>query len=792
MLFMRFIGVSVDWTNSYVPAFTVAGILNPVMCLCSLQLVGRLKRIDAAWLKLVPVALVLAALPLAAAEVRPDLELANPALAIRLDPQSRGALASLVDRHSGRDFIAAAKPSTLFRLRLTGSDGKAREVTAADAGAWEHSVTRTPTGGELVLRYRNLLGEAIHVECRLRLGSGDGLSHWQIAVENHSPWSVQSVIYPVLQATSPLGPDWADDRLLSPGYWSGALRFSQGPKDPFPQGGRQLYPGPAPVQFLAYYDALAGLYVATYDSEAQPKHLGFLSLPGGVDLSVQHEVWKAAGQAWTMPYDVVVGTFQGDWQAAADIYKKWAVGQPWCARKLTARTDIPAWFLEGRPFVRFLPRAGEYTGAGMPPRAPDLFRSRPPLPSPGLLPRTPALFARVGRALGAPFVVVEYGWEKQAMWVNPDVFPPYGGDDLFRRHAAALRRDGNVLCAYISGTHWGVKKTGRDDYDGWEVFRRRGVDAAATAADQQPIVDRRPWTSNVRLCIGSPVTRDVMLDMVRGLVERGVGFVQYDQNVGGSAYECHNRKHSHPPGYGAWMSDATREFMQAARSTGKALDPGFVLTMEQPGEYHIPYLDGFNDRPYRSSPYGESVPVFNYLYHEYAVSFGGDAELGLHCPEANLIRLARSFAAGLLVEGPTLGPSYDWPGEELEYLASIAQAQRGYAHAFAILGRMLPAPRLEAVPTLEAGLLAGTRDVPTMVRMVQVPVVTASAWKSPAGKTGYLLANVESEPVRPILWLSGGGRWIKRTAGGDVALAVRDGKCEVPLGPREIALVTEE
>ncbi len=374
-----------------------------------------------------------------------DLTIANSSLEVQLNARSRGALESVVDRASSRDFVSATKPPTLFRLTVATGDGKTRELTGADAATWEHKLNRTPSGEELVLRYKNLGGQDLEVECRVQLGATDTLSRWRITVENHSPLIIQSVVYPVVLAPRQLGPQWEDDRLLAPGNtFDGELRRSQGPGTPFPGGNKALYPGPAQVQFLAYFDETAGLYMAAYDNGGDPKRLGFLSTAAGVDLSLQHEAWTSTRTNWSMPYDVVLGTFHGDWHAAADIYKQWALRQPWCSRKLTERSDISAWYLEGRPIVTFLPRGGEYYPEGRPPRAPDLFRARPPLPSPGLRPHAPALFADVAQALRSPIVVIEYGWEKQAMWINPDVFPPYGGEDSFRKQVSGMRRDGHV------------------------------------------------------------------------------------------------------------------------------------------------------------------------------------------------------------------------------------------------------------------------------------------------------------------------------------------------------------
>lgn len=724
-------------------------------------------------------------LPPAAMLLLAALGIGNSSMEVRLDPGSRGAIRSVIDRASGRDFIAGSAPGTLFRITVAGADGKTRELVAADAASWQHAAA----GDELVLRYRSLGGQEFHVECRVRLGPKDTLSRWRISIENRSGWGIRTVAYPVLVAAKHLGPEAEDDRILSPGHSSGELRISQGLPNPFPGGSRAMYPGRAQAQFLAYYDRVAGLYLATYDGAGNPKRLGFTAPASGIDLSVDHEVWGRPGVNWTMPYDFVLGTFHGDWHAAADIYRDWARRQPWCSRKLSERSDIPRWYLEGRPLVLFVPRGGEYYPRDRAPRAPDLYRSRPPLPEPGLLVRAPALFAEVGRALRSPMVVIEYGWEKHGMWVTPDVFPPFGGEDVFRNHVAALRSNGHQVCGYVSGTHWGLTKPGKPAFNGEAAFRKHGLAAAATGEDQQPVINTSPWATNARLCIGSQVTQDVMLGIVRGLVERGVALVQYDQNVGGEAYPCYNRSHHHAPGYGKWMSDGTRRFLAAARKLGKSLDPEFALTIEEPCEYFIQDVDGFNDRPYVTSRDAESVPLFSYLYHGYQLSFGGDSALGLHCPEADLLRIARTFMAGMLVEGPTLGTSREWPRDELQLLASMVHAQRSFAHDYAIFGEMLPAPRMDHVPMLDATLVGGTRDVPVAIGPARVAAVLASAWRSPAGKTGYLVVNVGSQAACPVLHIGGTGACMEISESGTERLAIEDGRIAVALRPREVVLV---
>ena len=45
MLLTRFIGVSVDLTQSYIPAFLVVGVFYPVMALIAIRIVGKIKRV---------------------------------------------------------------------------------------------------------------------------------------------------------------------------------------------------------------------------------------------------------------------------------------------------------------------------------------------------------------------------------------------------------------------------------------------------------------------------------------------------------------------------------------------------------------------------------------------------------------------------------------------------------------------------------------------------------------------------------------------------------------------------
>ena len=50
-----------------------------------------------------------------------------------------------------------------------------------------------------------------------------------------------------------------------------------------------------------------------------------------------------------LEYEVVLGSFEGDWYAAAERYRQWSHRQPWAGRPLHRRRDVPGWLLDSPP-----------------------------------------------------------------------------------------------------------------------------------------------------------------------------------------------------------------------------------------------------------------------------------------------------------------------------------------------------------------------------------------------------------------------------------------------------------
>ena len=173
--------------------------------------------------------------------------------------------------------------------------------------------------------------------------NGDGLIHLRIAVENGSDWAIDRVDFPQFAAPARLGNDIADDRLLFP-FSDGSLLESPGA---LTQSRKADYPGWACVQLMAFYDTHAGLYLATHDPDGHCKEFGVISVKDrSLEIPITHRMPAIVGRDVELPYDVVLGMFHGDWRDAADIYKRWAKTQRWCAKTLRERADIPSFLKE--------------------------------------------------------------------------------------------------------------------------------------------------------------------------------------------------------------------------------------------------------------------------------------------------------------------------------------------------------------------------------------------------------------------------------------------------------------
>jgi len=98
----------------------------------------------------------------------------------------------------------------------------------------------------------------------------------------------------------------------------------------------------------------------TRDGDGWVKHFRAARIAGALDLSIEHNPDERAGQDIDLPYQTVLESFQGDWHAAADIYRQWAETQKWAKQKAAERKP-PAYLTSGLPFVTHEIRGDAYS-----------------------------------------------------------------------------------------------------------------------------------------------------------------------------------------------------------------------------------------------------------------------------------------------------------------------------------------------------------------------------------------------------------------------------------------------
>jgi hypothetical protein len=718
----------------------------------------------------------------------------NEHIEIALSQEMRGGLTTFIDLKTGRNFIEEAAP--LFRMILS-QDGNKQEFTALDAENYAVEAASTSTSDSITVTYQRVGSLDIDVTCRVDLEHGSVLSYWTIGVKNETDYGVRTLEYPVVLAPPVLGETDDDDYYIY-GMMGGARTKSPGrDKKARVRDFQWLpiqYPGVLTLQLHAYYDQDAGLYIATYDSAGNIKSFDLRFTDNAFDLSVQHMFNEQPGLSFELPYPTVLGVFRNDWYEMADLYKEWAHKQPWCAKKTIERDDLPNWLLEPRPWLCIISRGDYERLRGTVWSPPAEFPIGKFWPARKVVP----MMQDYARIFGTPVVTWMEGWEQHGTPAGPvDIFPPYEGEQSFVQAMTDLNADGNLPFMYLAGLHWTYKRA-MVGYNGWERFEREGrqvvVENDQGGVNKCEFVNAQKCFFN--MCVGSEETKQMFIDNLMTLMDYGGVALQIDQQLGMYTPVCYSKEHGHPPGYGPWMTEAMFDFLIRLRKAIKDRNPQATFGYEAPCEIWIQHVDVNMHRPYMKGLF----PIFDYIYHEYAVSYGGDALMGLCHPEVELIKHATIFSYGIQHLVGIGHPEWDYEVNPeyptLGFLRNTCEAQRTYAREYLLYGEMLRPTTLD-VPKIEVdywkpGGVPENFDMGT----ADIPLVIHSVWRLADGKIGYLLVNWtgKDETVTLGLYRSDADTTII-TGAGQYPAPVRDiagGSLRLTIPARSVMMVEQQ
>jgi hypothetical protein len=348
---------------------------------------------------------------------------------------------------------------------------------------------------------------------------------------------------------------------------------------------------------------------------------------------------------------------------------------------------------------------------------------------------------------GTPVIAWYEGFEKIGNTCGPvDIFPPLEGEESLKAAMGTLSREGYYPFLAVWGMDWCYKRS-MAGYDGWARFEKEGRPLAVL--NDRGEVTRHTFGNMYKLyvsaCVGSADSQRVFTNWFSKLMDLGGVVLEFDHQHGGYARVCYSDQHGHPPGYGPWMHHKMQEFLRGVRQMARERNRESALSNEGPCETWIQELDLMLNRPYGLG----NIPLFSYVYHEYMPLLGGDGINGLSHPEVELMKHAANSLDGDLSFVMIGLPDYDFDVNPdypiFTLLRNIFQAQRTYARPYLALGRMLKPVELQTSKVkVDVWLAPGkeTVDPPT----VDVPAVMSSVWRSPEGKTGYVLVNWTGGP----------------------------------------------
>jgi hypothetical protein len=456
---------------------------------------------------------------------------------------------------------------------------------------------------------------------------------------------------------------------------------------------------------------------------------------------------------------VALGVTSGTWQQTADIYKRWAIRQPWCRKTLAQRDDLPDWWRRGPCVyvcsVRTVDGARHCTASFYPQLAENLrlFRAK----------------------IDGPVVPMLAAWENHRLWTAGDYFPAFDADRA-KTVISQIRQEGFHPFVFLSGLYYTYQNGGADGslVPGWERYLGSFVIDKQTGKPKTFVLSESNKTWNrysYAFCPAAPGVKEFYRSVLDRLHALGVEVVQMDQAVAGAGDVCYSDSHGHRPGPGPYQASSLHELLGDMRRHGRSLSPDFLLTNEEVHEELIPYVDGFHTREYkehywyRDVPGGRGIPLFTYLYHEYAIAYGGDSA-GLNArKDANLVRQH----AVNLVTGKTPGVAvWSYPRaiveahcDQLKMVQNHSHLLKTEAQRFLMLGRMLHPLEFD-VPSLTFRIPVAHGEKWRAVPFVERAVLTSS-WQSPEGLVGHCLVNVTDakQPVRLRLDARGAADWPK-------------------------------
>ena len=585
----------------------------------------------------------------------------------------------------------------------------------------------------LQLRWKTASG--IRVKAMASLAAEDSLIHWSIAVKGMEPGS--SVLYPILDFRKMENEDFAISS------WLGRLekdpRSGLNAEKPLIRFSSDS-PGSLSMQLIASYDRKRGrgLYLASNDSLSFSKTFTIeLDSAKTRFYLIHYLALNSTSKFWNPGYEVITGPFQGDWLTAARMYRRWAVRQRWCKESRLAQRRIEDWALGTGLWVW------------------NRGRSENVL--------TEALHLQ--EISGLPVSVLWHWWCNCGHDEDfPHYLPPREGEASFRNAVESASGKGVRALVYMNSFEWG---TSTPEWEKAKPFALKMQNGSF-----------RQYASNTftghklaAMCLHNPFWTDRYAAMADTLLrDYGIGGIYMDEACLG--LRCYDPSHGHGIGGGNyWVEDFNGLSSRIRHQAGRT-----VLAGEGSGEDWIPSLDLFLTLGVSRERYiggdAEPIPLFQAVYHGYAITFGSYSSLvyppfdekwpaefrpdGCETLLPDRYNLQfRMEQARALVYGmqPTIANYHAFldraRSREMDFALLLARTRMQYLD-YLLYGSMERVPEM-AIPTTKADIskvsIYAARDGKSAPQITkEIPLLYTGMWKSPEGRLALFIVNIGDEP----------------------------------------------
>ncbi len=612
---------------------------------------------------------------------------------LRLTLQNSGHGVSLTSLRSIRDNWNWVTPpeQELFSLYFD-SVGNASTSIGSREG-WNSIIISHQSKNRVRLQFSNpsnlhLLGLSAELNIRIK----DGLSYWKLRVMNTlSPKRMAAVFMPNFHVTPPSAASFA----LHIPNGSGVLK-----KGPYAQPFEYFAPYPsqnASYQLVGVTSQDSSLYLAAHDPTASFKYFMISGKGSSVSLGLAYENPWSDENKWNYETagEMALGTHQGDWYEAAQIYRKWMMKEtPWKPVHPNSMQDIDFWGLCGVEFQecsRLAKRAAGY--------------------------------------LGTPMGLHLYNWHQIKMDTNfPHFFPERPG---FREFVEDVQRSGVRVMPYINALSWDV---------GLEDFKNHAVQSSAKQKKGGPYLNTYGTESTFAfMCPTELLWKNTIVSIVSRLVrEFRVSGVYLDQLALNGPVHCFDSTHQHELGGGSWWVRGYQEMLASIRNE---IGWEALLTAEGVAEPYSAFLDGLlswqNVQP-------DQVPIHGVIYGGLIHPFGR-----AYYANQEWLQSIRAKTAQAFVFGEQLG----WLAVQLikddsdplsRFIKSLVTLRRQH-HSFIVHGEMLRPPE---ITTTVPGLTTewGTGVAPFQWK-VTIDGIQRAAWRNKKGEVLLVFINPTPETL---------------------------------------------